>query len=134
MQLQARDSKQEEILSPSSNSITEIVETLEVLEMTAPSSFKRPEEITEGDITSSRNKAERLARIKRQIQFLTMCLCFVQEGWNDGSTGPLLPRMQSYYRVRLIGLQLTVLFIHCPLPIKGKLQELEFSLPNENDL
>ena len=36
---------------------------------------------------------------KRRIQFATLCWCFVLEGWNDGSTGPLLPRIQDTYHV-----------------------------------
>lgn len=33
------------------------------------------------------------------IQFLTLCWCIYLVGWNDGSTGPLLPRIQEYYGV-----------------------------------
>ncbi|PPQ71763.1 hypothetical protein CVT24_006524 [Panaeolus cyanescens] len=33
------------------------------------------------------------------IQFLTLCWCVWLVGWNDGSTGPLLPRIQEYYGV-----------------------------------
>ncbi|KAJ3839168.1 major facilitator superfamily domain-containing protein [Lentinula raphanica] len=42
--------------------------------------------------------------LKRQhrrgmIQFGALCWCFVLEGWNDGSVGPLLPVIQAYYSV-----------------------------------
>ena len=37
---------------------------------------------------------------KRRIQFVTLCSCLFVEGWNDGSTGPLLPRIQDRYHVR----------------------------------
>ena len=36
---------------------------------------------------------------KRRIQYAALCWCFVLEGWNDGSTGPLLPRIQETYHV-----------------------------------
>ena len=35
------------------------------------------------------------------IQYAALCFCFFISGWNDGSTGPLLPRIQEVYRVRL---------------------------------
>ena len=35
-----------------------------------------------------------------RIQFLTLCWGIALVGWNDGSTGPLLLRIQSYYHVR----------------------------------
>lgn len=33
------------------------------------------------------------------LQFATLCWSLFMAGWNDGTTGPLLPRMQEYYRV-----------------------------------
>ncbi|KAJ4473093.1 MFS general substrate transporter [Lentinula aciculospora] len=33
------------------------------------------------------------------IQFAALCWCFILEGWNDGSIGPLLPVIQAYYSV-----------------------------------
>ncbi|GAW03572.1 MFS general substrate transporter [Lentinula edodes] len=33
------------------------------------------------------------------IQFAALCWCFALEGWNDGSVGPLLPVIQTYYSV-----------------------------------
>lgn len=35
------------------------------------------------------------------IQFAALCWCFALEGWNDGSVGPLLPVIQTYYSVRV---------------------------------
>ena len=40
------------------------------------------------------------SRRKARIQFATVCWALFLAGWNDGSTGPLLPRMQSVYHVR----------------------------------
>lgn len=47
-----------------------------------------------------------LPRTKRQenaekIQFAALCWCLFLTGWNDASTGPLLPRIQDVYHVRL---------------------------------
>jgi len=33
------------------------------------------------------------------MQFAAMCGCLFLAGWNDGTTGPLLPRIQSVYHV-----------------------------------
>jgi hypothetical protein len=38
-------------------------------------------------------------RITENIQFAALCWCFFLVGWNDGSTGPLLPRIQDFYHV-----------------------------------
>lgn len=43
----------------------------------------------------------RIARRKRLHHFIALCVCFALEGWNDGSTGPILPRLQSTYHVRI---------------------------------
>lgn len=34
------------------------------------------------------------------ISFVTLCFAFFLNGWNDGTVGPLLPRVQSFYGVR----------------------------------
>jgi hypothetical protein len=33
------------------------------------------------------------------LQFGAVCFCFFVSGWNDGSTGPLVPTVQRYYDV-----------------------------------
>lgn len=40
-------------------------------------------------------------RFKRKglVHFAALCWCIFLAGWNDGSTGPLLPIFQSNYRV-----------------------------------
>lgn len=35
------------------------------------------------------------------IQFFAICWCIYVVGWHDGSSGPLLPRIQQEYQVRL---------------------------------
>lgn len=36
---------------------------------------------------------------KSRIRFATLCWSMCLAGWNDGTTGPLLPRIQSVYHV-----------------------------------
>ena len=47
---------------------------------------------------------------KERIQFLALCLSIFLVGWNDGTTGPLLPRVQSVYRVSYIIISLVFVF------------------------
>ncbi|KAG2050035.1 MFS general substrate transporter [Suillus hirtellus] len=41
----------------------------------------------------------RTQRTREKIQFATLCWFVYLEGWNDGSNGPLLPRIQKVYGV-----------------------------------
>ena len=43
-------------------------------------------------------KQAREAHVARS-QFLALCLSMFVIGWTDGSTGPLLPRIQIFYSV-----------------------------------
>ena len=49
----------------------------------------------------------RMLRRKTNIHFAAMCWSLFMAGWNDGTTGPLLPRIQDVYhvRIRLRGIQ-----------------------------
>ncbi|KAG2156824.1 MFS general substrate transporter [Suillus bovinus] len=47
-------------------------------------------------VLSATRKAQ---RTREKIQFLTLCWFVYLEGWNDGSNGPLLPRIQKVYGV-----------------------------------
>ena len=38
---------------------------------------------------------------KRRINFFALCLALFMNGWNDGTAGPLLTRIQSYYNVSI---------------------------------
>ena len=46
---------------------------------------------------------KREARVAR-AQFLALCLALFVVGWTDGSTGPLLPRVQIFYDVSSVGI------------------------------
>jgi hypothetical protein len=41
----------------------------------------------------------KLFRRKSRMHFAALCLCLFLVGWNDGSTGPLLPALQESYHV-----------------------------------
>ena len=41
----------------------------------------------------------KIQKIKGRIQFAVLCWSLFQLGWNDGCTGPLLPRIQEEYHV-----------------------------------
>jgi hypothetical protein len=48
------------------------------------------------------NLTPRLSKLQKRnsmVQFLALCWCIFLVGWNDGSTGPLLPRIQEDYGV-----------------------------------
>jgi len=38
-------------------------------------------------------------RWKSRIHFAALCYSYFLQGWNDGSLGPLLPRIQLYYKI-----------------------------------
>lgn len=38
---------------------------------------------------------------RARVQFATVCWSVLLIGWNDGTPGPLLPRIQSYYQASL---------------------------------
>ncbi|EKM74818.1 hypothetical protein AGABI1DRAFT_132859 [Agaricus bisporus var. burnettii JB137-S8] len=45
-----------------------------------------------------------------KIQFAALCWCLFLAGWNDGSTGPLLPRIQDVYHVGFTIVSLIFIF------------------------
>ncbi|PFH48894.1 hypothetical protein AMATHDRAFT_148903 [Amanita thiersii Skay4041] len=50
-------------------------------------------------VTSTKSPRSRKQVILGRLQFATLCYCAFVIGWNDGSTGPLLPRIQDVYHV-----------------------------------
>lgn len=69
----------------------------------------------------NRNGAVPLTRRQRKlahIQFMALCWTLFLNGWNDGSMGPLLPRIQRVYNVNFVIVSLIFVFacvvcIHC---------------------
>lgn len=41
------------------------------------------------------------ARKRLEVQYACLCLALFLAGWNDGTNGPLIPRIRRYYNVRL---------------------------------
>lgn len=41
-------------------------------------------------------------RLKGRLHFFAVCYASAIQGWNDGSTGPLLPTIQRYHNVRTL--------------------------------
>ena len=82
----------------------DIVTSVPVIEkggvvVAADNSVLQESKVDEGLGEESNSAKEKLLRRRRLIQFATLCWCFILEGWNDGSTGPLLPRIQNTYHV-----------------------------------
>ncbi|KIJ59386.1 hypothetical protein HYDPIDRAFT_100851 [Hydnomerulius pinastri MD-312] len=49
-------------------------------------------------------------RLRARIQFATLCWTMYLAGWNDGTTGPLLPRIQKVYNVNFTIVSLIFVF------------------------
>ncbi|KDQ58464.1 hypothetical protein JAAARDRAFT_669074 [Jaapia argillacea MUCL 33604] len=59
--------------------------------------------VTGEDVASQERlqSATELSRFRRnsRIQFAALCWCIFLEGWNDGTTGPMIPAFQRYYNI-----------------------------------
>jgi hypothetical protein len=60
------------------------------------------EPLIQRDEKGPTRKEQRVAR----AQFLALCWALFVVGWTDGSTGPLLPRIQVFYDVSGVRLSL----------------------------
>ncbi|KAG1901123.1 MFS general substrate transporter [Suillus fuscotomentosus] len=49
-------------------------------------------------------------RLRARVQFATICGSMYLAGWNDGTTGPLLPRIQKVYGLNFIVVSLIFVF------------------------
>ena len=50
-------------------------------------------------VPSESSSLSKIQKIKGRIQFAALCWSLFVIGWNDGCTGPLLPRIQEEYHV-----------------------------------
>ena len=50
-------------------------------------------------------------KARERIRFAAVCWCLFLAGWNDGTTGPLLPRIQEVYHVCCPAFSLCPLYI-----------------------
>ncbi|PBL00129.1 MFS general substrate transporter [Armillaria gallica] len=57
-------------------------------------------------------ESERSKSYQRQanLQFAALCWCFFLEGWNDGTTGPLIPVIQESYHINFAIVSLLFVF------------------------
>lgn len=51
----------------------------------------------------SKDTRTKKQKATERVQFAAVCWCLFLAGWNDGTTGPLLPRIQEVYHVCLSG-------------------------------
>ncbi|KAG2145421.1 major facilitator superfamily domain-containing protein [Suillus bovinus] len=49
-------------------------------------------------------------RVRARVQFATVCGSMYLAGWNDGTTGPLLPRIQKVYGLNFVVVSLIFVF------------------------
>ncbi|EED85044.1 predicted protein [Postia placenta Mad-698-R] len=85
-----------------------------------PNSMELAELGKRNDLSTSASLAERAktpdSRLQKvhkhraRIQFAVMCFSLFMAGWNDGTTGPLLPRMQKVYHVGFAVVSLIFVF------------------------
>ncbi|KDR80372.1 hypothetical protein GALMADRAFT_62046 [Galerina marginata CBS 339.88] len=68
---------------------------------TFPPGFSESNQDPSTDVSSSaaNRGLSKLQKRSSMIQFLALCWSIWLVGWNDGSSGPLLPRLQEYYNV-----------------------------------
>jgi len=58
--------------------------------------------------TDTRTKKQKATE---RVQFAAVCWCLFLAGWNDGTTGPLLPRIQEVYHVCFSSFLVMLLFV-----------------------
>ncbi|KAI6019817.1 MFS general substrate transporter [Pisolithus orientalis] len=76
------------------------------------------------DVASADSKGhEKEQRRRAHIQFATLCWTLYLAGWNDGTTGPLLPRIQRVYNINFAVVSLLFVFA-CIGFISGALSNL----------
>ena len=59
-------------------------------------------EVAASPVTSTSNPSGR--GLRAGLQLASVCYSMFLAGWNDGTTGPLLPRIQKFYKVCPISL------------------------------
>ncbi|KAH9941756.1 MFS general substrate transporter [Epithele typhae] len=82
-----------------------IRKSLEILESSPPPASPTPE-----DLATAVPALTPSMRRKAKIQFAVLCGTLFLAGWNDGTTGPLLPRIQSVYHVNYAVVSLIFVF------------------------
>lgn len=81
----------------------EKVERIELDDVARFEDASKAESGLQGDTSSAGPSPPAATNIpwwRSHLHFATLCWTFFLEGWNDGTTGPLLPRIQEFYHVR----------------------------------
>ncbi|KAI0792322.1 MFS general substrate transporter [Abortiporus biennis] len=72
----------------------------------------------------SESPTEKATRIRKsRIHFFALCFAFFLEGWNDGTTGPLLPTIQRYYGIGFAVVSI-IFILNCVGFISGALSNV----------
>jgi hypothetical protein len=69
----------------------------EAIEMVTMTPTKDPSTNTQKEETATTQTKSQ--QRKETIQFLALCWSLFLAGWNDGSAGPMIPRLQEVYHV-----------------------------------
>ncbi|KAJ7921499.1 major facilitator superfamily domain-containing protein [Mycena leptocephala] len=64
-----------------------------------PSTSSEPLSAAAQEVKDSHSSSGKHYRTQEQIQLVTLCWTLFLAGWNDGSLGPLIPRIQQVYHV-----------------------------------
>ncbi|KAI0918522.1 hypothetical protein AcW1_009604 [Taiwanofungus camphoratus] len=74
----------------------------------APSLFYSDETSTPAPTVSAAQRTT--YRWRSRLHFAALCFSFFLEGWNDGTTGPLLPTIQRHYKIGFAVVSLLFVF------------------------
>ncbi|KAL9710438.1 hypothetical protein Ac2012v2_006738 [Leucoagaricus gongylophorus] len=72
---------------------------------------KSLEVVARQDVTeNTKDTRTKKQKAAEKVQFAAVCWCLLLAGWNDGTTGPLLPRIQEVYHVNFTIVSLIFIF------------------------
>lgn len=97
-------SSQNRLIPPKPNLLKHVDSPLEHAECSAepPSSIPLVDVLTAHPTAPIQDDSSQPApghELRTNIHFATLCFCLFLVGWNDGTVGPLLPRIQGVYHV-----------------------------------
>ncbi|KAF9224392.1 MFS general substrate transporter [Gyrodon lividus] len=95
--------------SPLPPSKLEYSENIELAPV-APVASSEHHESLGSDVQGVPQMKSKTQRFRGQMQFVALCWFIYLEGWNDGSNGPLLPRIQRVYGVGYVVVSLIFVF------------------------
>lgn len=69
------------------------------VEVAASSAFRAAADDVNFSMESISAAQQAIYKKKSDLHFFALCWCVFGMGWNDGTTGPMLPRIQEHYHV-----------------------------------